>query len=328
MARRPIGKPGAIGAKQFLWTFAISLLVITNFLQVARASIRQKIQVASNGNDFKFVTLDLGLDRANGLRVSELIRREENEHADKVKHLTKHLFNKSLQVPTVIHRVNPKSKIINSKASDRPPPVSGTPDGRQPAGTRGGCEIKNKTDTPFTPLLPVTNSGFSGFTLNEYPTIWFYIGYNTRKVSSGKFTLSLEGQQNNQIFQTDVKLPETSGFVSVTLPQTEKPLEKNQQYRWNFRLYCSSEDPSLAVYHTGTVQRVDLPGLESQLKTATLAQGINLYIQNRIWYDASTDLAKIHDLPQAWLNLFKAIGLENLDREAIAGTAVPSDSGN
>ncbi len=225
----------------------------------------------------------------------------------------------------------PKRVPAGTGVSDPPrPPVDGNPpEPREPAGTRGSCE--NTTGTPFTPLLPVDKSGFSGYTLTEHPTFWFYIPYKTSSVSSGNF--SIEDQQGNTLYQTSVRLPTTPGFVSVSIPTTEKPLEQNKQYRWTFTLSCASQETSEPpnqeiserpnVSHTGMVQRVDMPALESQLKTATLEERIKLYVENGIWYDAPTDLAKSKNFPQDWLNLLRAIGLEQLAQEPIAGEVVP-----
>ncbi|MDP8963725.1 MAG: DUF928 domain-containing protein [Cyanobacteriota bacterium] len=231
--------------------------------------------------------------------------------------------------PPVTDRPKPLIPTGTGVSEPPPPPVDGSPPERQPAGTRGPCE--NTTGTPFTPLLPVDKSGFSGYTLTEHPTFWFYIPYKTSSVSSGKF--SIEDQQGNTLYQTYVRLPNTPGFVSVSIPTTEKPLEKNKQYRWNFTLSCASQETSESpnqeiwelpnVLHTGIVQRVDMPALESQLKTATLEQRINLYVENGIWYDAPTDLAKSNERSQAWRNLLKSLRLEQLANEAIAGEVVP-----
>jgi hypothetical protein len=206
------------------------------------------------------------------------------------------------------------------------PPVIGRPPEREPAGTRGPCQ---ETNASFTPLLPLPKPGFSGYTLTGHPTFWFYVPYQTGSISSGKF--SLEDQEGNSFYQTSFKLPQTPGFVSVSIPITEKPLEKGKQYRWTFTLSCTSQDPtdSPRVWHKGTVQRVDMPALETRLKTAnSLEERINLYIENNIWYDAPTDLAKIQERSRTWRNLLRAMELEQLAQEAIAGSVVPIESGN
>lgn len=206
-------------------------------------------------------------------------------------------------------------------ASDPPkPPPQGNPAGREPAGTRGPCE---KTSTPFTPLLPVTQSGFSGSTVTGHPTFWFYIPYKTDSVRSGKFVL--EDPEGNTFYRTKFKLPQTPGFVSVSIPTTQKALDTNKQYSWSLKLDCASADSDKPnfVMHRGVVQRVDMPSLETQLKTAKLEERINLYLKNSLWYDASTDLAQIRSLPQAWRDLLKAVGLEQLEQEPVAGSVVP-----
>jgi len=208
---------------------------------------------------------------------------------------------------------------IQGVSAQQPPVPPGLPPERRPGGTRGSCEDKY---VPFTPLLPVSKSGFSGYTLTEHPGFWFYVPYKTSSISSGKF--SIEDEEGNTFYRTSVKLPNTPGFVSVSIPNTEKSLEKNKTYKWKFTLSCASQDLEQPpqVWHMGTVQRIEMPALETQLKRANLEERINLYIKNNIWYDSSTDLAKIHDSPQAWRDLLKAMGLEQLAQEPIVGSVV------
>jgi len=202
------------------------------------------------------------------------------------------------------------------------PPGTGKPDDRSPGGTRGPCE--DITGVSFTPLLPVNKSGFSGYTMTGYPTFWFYVAYKSQEIY-GKF--SLENSQKKQVYQTHLKLPQTPGFVSVSIPTSKKPLEKNQAYTWKFTLNCPSSDPLdyPKVWHTGIVERIDMPALENQLKTAKLEERTKLYITNSIWYDAPTDVANISNRSSAWLNLLKAMNLEQLEKEPIVGSVMPVD---
>ncbi len=214
-------------------------------------------------------------------------------------------------------QINPNRQV----ASDLPkPPDRGSPDDRKPAGTRGDCEA---TSQPLTPLLPIIESGFSGFTITGYPTFWFFVPYKTSSVNSGKFVL--EDEQGNLVYRLLFKLPETPGFVSVTLPNTEKGLELNQRYRWVFMLNCESEQSSNRdhVLHEGVVQRVDMPPVATELQTASLDERINLYIKHEIWYDISTDLAEIRKLPNEWDKLLNAIDLPQLKGEPIVGSVEP-----
>lgn len=205
-------------------------------------------------------------------------------------------------------------------ATKQQPPVSDRPPERVPGSTRGSCE---QTDRPFTPLLPFTNFEFSGLTLSEHPSFWFYIPYKDTNITSGDFLL--EDSDNNQVYQIVFKLPKTPGFVKVSVPITGKGLDKNKLYYWTFTLYCISQDPSESpsVFYSGTVQRADMPTLETQLKATTLEERLRLYIENSIWYDVSTDLAQIHNQRQLWINLLRSFGLEQLSKEPIAGSVLP-----
>ncbi|NES18096.1 MAG: DUF928 domain-containing protein [Symploca sp. SIO3E6] len=222
--------------------------------------------------------------------------------------------------PRPPHQGKPEGITIVGTNQRENPSRQGAPDKREPSGTRRGyCE---ETDTPFTPLLPVSESGFSGLTLNEHPTFWFYIPYQTSSVSSGQF--SLIDQEDNEIYWMSFQLPETPGFVKVSIPQQVPPLVKNQEYRWHFELNCASTASSSEekVWHQGVVQKVELTDVETQLNTTGLVQRVNLYIANSIWYDASTELVQIHDIPQAWRQLLQAVGSEQLAGEPIAGSVV------
>lgn len=204
---------------------------------------------------------------------------------------------------------------INVDATPPKPPTTVTPTGREPAGSRGPCG--EDKDALFTPLLPVTgslaDSKFYGKTLSGNPSFWFYISYKNGSVSEGKF--SLEDIDGNTIYETALKIPKTPGFISVSMPAEEKPLERNKQYRWKFIVYCVAEDPadnSQSVWHTGLVERVDMPDLETQVKAATVEERINLYIDKGILYDAATDVATIRNITKPWLNLLQVIGLPEL----------------
>ncbi|HAZ48775.1 MAG TPA: hypothetical protein DDW76_09645 [Cyanobacteria bacterium UBA11369] len=215
-------------------------------------------------------------------------------------------------------------------ASDPPrPPVTDGPTTRKPAGTRSSCTALSKlsNNVPFTPLLPGTASNFSGKTVAERPSFWFYIPYQSNDVASGEF--SLEDLTNKKtIYQTSFKLPQIPGFVSIIIPAENAPLNINTQYRWTVTIYCNSQTQQSSddnfVHHEGLVQRVTLSSdLETQLKTATLSQQIAIYIDNGIWYDATTNLAEIRRRPNDWVKLLRAMGLEELEREQIAGSVLP-----
>jgi hypothetical protein len=211
------------------------------------------------------------------------------------------------------------------------PPVDDRPEDREPLGTRTPVDRCEKTDnnTSFTPVLPVTgdkfaDDRFSGFTLTGHPTFWFYVPYKASSIAGASFSL-VNKQTNTEFYSTDLALPETPGFVEISIPVKQKPLDKNQVYQWEFTLYCDSNDFSLRVYNKGLIKRVDLVSLEAQLKTATLDERINLYIKNKIWYDVSIDLVQINNHPKAWLDLLRAVGLKQLEQKPITGSALATE---
>ncbi|MEQ8970142.1 MAG: DUF928 domain-containing protein [Coleofasciculus sp. C1-SOL-03] len=196
------------------------------------------------------------------------------------------------------------------------PPDSEPAEERNPGGTRGSCE---KTDQPFTPLLPLTNNEFSGYTLSGYPTLWFYIPYQTSSLHSGKFTL--EDEQQNTIYRQEFSLPQTPGLIKISLPQTAPPLAPNQRYTWKLMLYCTSSGSSMRdrVWHQGWVKRLDNQDLETQVQQAALSQQIDLLIKHNLWYDLPQDISQLRTLPSTWETLLKSMGLADLPRDAIAG---------
>jgi hypothetical protein len=230
-----------------------------------------------------------------------------------------------------IHRPLVQAHPIQKLASlKQDPPVRDRPnDDRKPAGTRGPCE---QTEQPFTPLLPITDSGvkFSGFTLKEYPTFWFYIPYQSNTINRGAFFIE-DLQQGNRTYQVNFQLPETPGFVRISLPKTANPLEVNKQYSWQFTLYCATNDPtdsSQIVWHQGVIERLDPQRLETKIATAWVVDRMEFYRDNRLWYDISADLVQIYDFPLAWRYLLRAIDLEELKKEPIAGSVQPIGDSN
>lgn len=212
--------------------------------------------------------------------------------------------------------------LIQIPADPPIPPDTGTPTGRGSGATRGPCK---ETNRPFTPLLPLTEIGYSGYTLSEHPTFWFYIPYEIDSVRSGRFVL--KDQDDNALYKTEFTLPTTPGFVSLQVPTTAMPLEVNKQYSWVFVLYCGEQNRSdlVPVSQRGIVERIYQRNFE-QLATATAAERLNLYLDNNIWYDVPTDLAEIRNIPQVWLKLLRAVGLEELKQDAIAGSVIPIEN--
>lgn len=218
----------------------------------------------------------------------------------------------------VLAQINPKIQL----AEDPPtPPTTGKPRGGRSSGTRGPCE-KN-TKLALEPLVPFIEGDYPGITLKERPTFWFYIPYQTDSLSKGE--LVIENLEGNIINEFSFTLPKIPGFVSVSIPNTGKPLEKNQQYSWRLILHCSSKtsDDTSFDFKKGSIQRVDLATIESQLKTAKLEERLKLYVDNKLWSDAADDFANNRENREAWFKLLEAIDLAGLKQEPIGGSVVP-----
>jgi hypothetical protein len=211
--------------------------------------------------------------------------------------------------------------LMNAAAVPNPPP-NGNPDqGREPAGTRGPCEV---SDLPFTPLLPVSEDGFSGTTLRAHPSFWFYVPYTAEQTTAGRFALvSQDGTE--VLYRTEVVLPETPGFVQIQVPTTASVLAVNGSYRWQFMLYCGDAD-ALApdfVMHRGSIQRIDVSALTRPVDTSELAQQVRGLVQNQVWYDVTADLAEIQAVPDLWSEVLGAIGLAAVEPVTTFGEAEP-----
>jgi hypothetical protein len=199
------------------------------------------------------------------------------------------------------------------------PPRQGAPSGRKPFGTRGPCEAG---DRPFTPLLPLPNPTFSGNTLQERPTLWFYIPYSTQRVRGGQFVVFNAAKK--LVYGADLTLPTTPGFVSVTLPSTAPALALNQPYRWELTLYCATETAQPSddlVRHKGQITRMDRPNWVQKLAEITPEQRVKLYADNQIWYDLPLVIEPLERSAPAWIALLQQLGLDSLRQEAIAGAA-------
>lgn len=222
------------------------------------------------------------------------------------------------QSPTL----NPKGQLNQSLifAAPPPPPDIGEPGRRTEAGSRG-CEDMNKplnsSQKQLTALVPVYSGSelVLGATTAPAPTFWFYIPY--KPPFSGKFVL--QDKDGKLVYQTDVRLPETPGVVSLSLPKGVAPLEIGKPYHWFLKIYCKAQQPPAFV--EGWIQRNSLnPALKSQLEKATPRDRVALYAANGIWFEAlstASELRRRDPKDTSWTALLQAIGLNDLANESI-----------
>jgi Domain of Unknown Function (DUF928) len=210
------------------------------------------------------------------------------------------------------------NSIYTKQAKERVP-------GRRRGGARrGDCPA---TSTQLTALVPETSVStqalpetyVEGSTTAEYPTFWFYVPYSISADLTAEFILQDDTNKNiYRIASGDFPAAEVSpGIIGISLPSTIAPLEIEKVYKWYFKLNCDRETP---MFVQGGIERIALnSNLAKQLANATPQEQANIYIKNNLWYDAVNILAKLYranptdnNIKSAWINLLRAIGLEDI----------------
>jgi len=162
-------------------------------------------------------------------------------------------------------------------------------DGR--SGNRSGGGSRSKCppmDFPLTALVPESNWGK---TLEAHPTLWFYVPYSPEQAPVGEFVL--QDEAGNDVYRLPFELSQTPGLVRLSVPDTQESLKRGNWYRWYFTLYCDRDKSASPVFAQGWIQRIPLtPTLERQLNAAKPRED-QVYVANRIWFDALTHLANL-----------------------------------
>ena len=202
------------------------------------------------------------------------------------------------------------------------PPIEDMLPGDLPlaTGTRGGCVKKDNKQKDLTPLLPESKIGR---TVSEYPIFFFYLPKTEAQVAE----FVLQDEKGNQIYQTTLKINNSSGVIGVSIPtnQNVSPLQVGKKYRWSVGLICDTEDRSKDVFEAGIVRRVELSAdIRSKLEKADPRQKAVIYAQTGIWQDALGTLAAARlanpndpDLTADWKILLDSVNLGEIAAEPI-----------
>ena len=230
-----------------------------------------------------------------------------------------------------------------------PPPQSdrGAPSGRRVGGSsrNGKCPVSaaNKQLTALVPEAPMqskskiepkdstlkTEKLVWGLTVDQSPTLWFYVPYALTPKLSMEFLL--QDEEGKEVYDSSVKVSKTTpaGIVSLPLSATAVTLRVGKMYHWYFLIKCGDPD-ELDTSSTvdGWVERVDQldPTLASQLQgTEPQERRVALYAKSGIWYDAVTALAKLRSvhpedakLSNDWVSLLDSVDLSSIASEPIA----------
>ncbi|MGA9381455.1 MAG: DUF928 domain-containing protein [Phormidium sp.] len=196
------------------------------------------------------------------------------------------------------------------------PPDRSAPSSTAGGASRGGC-IESKG--VLTSLMPQNNLGL---TVTGYPTFFWYVPKSSAEALEFKLLDSNNGQV---IYQKTLPVPENSGIVSFTIPNSElsAPLEVGKMYHWFLTMLCppnpNEELPEKSgnVIVDGWVERTELsPSLVNQLEDAAPSDRPALYAAAGIWYDSLTTLVELlrqkpddQNLKNQWKKLLDSAGL-------------------
>ncbi|HAZ46549.1 MAG TPA: hypothetical protein DDW76_21230 [Cyanobacteria bacterium UBA11369] len=170
-----------------------------------------------------------------------------------------------------------------------------------------------------TPLVPNTRLGL---TVSERPTFFVYVPQTTAKEA----TFSLQDASRNLIYRTKVALRETGGVIRITVPETVKALEMDNDYRWVVEIHCIADLDPDNPFAEGWVRRTSVnANLAGKLETAkTSLERATAYSQEGIWYEALENMADaVRSQPQdstrikSWEELLTSVGLQAIAKRPL-----------
>ena len=202
-------------------------------------------------------------------------------------------------------------------AQEYRPPQRGTPGQREGTGAHGTCLQGPKL------LMPLTPSDNFSATVSGSPTFFWYVPRTTAQTAE----FALLDSNDQTLYKTIIKLPNTPGIVSFSLPTnvTSSVLTVGEDFYWQLSLLCNPSQPSVNPFVEGVVQRMKLSAaLASQLKKASVRDRPALYATAGIWQDAIATLAqqrcatpKDPRLVENWSRLLQSVQLEDFAKEPL-----------
>lgn len=207
--------------------------------------------------------------------------------------------------------------------------------GEQHPGSQIADVIKDDCPSTEYPLIALMPSVNWSRTYTSNPTFWIYVPYTATQAPRGEFIFRdrRNPDPNRLDIEIEFTLPETPGFVSVTLPETAPTLDTNTEYYWAFNLYCGA-DATTPLIVDGWVQRFE-PGedLSQQLEVGDNWSDYRLYRDNFIWLDAIDALMQERlaqpnnpDLETEWLNLLQDGVLDTNEDGVVDESDIPIGS--
>lgn len=198
-----------------------------------------------------------------------------------------------------------------------PSPDTGTPeDTSTPGGSRTDRDRISSCHDGEVPITSLIGNEIREFTVSKYPSFWFYVPCTNNEIDRLEFVLE-DTQTKKTIYQTSIHLSGVAGIIEVALPHESRySLEQDKNYTWYLKGNYTESGSDIAL--SGWIRRIPLDSqLQRQLETSE--RQYDVYIQNKIMYNAITTLAKQYQTksgnPQIkndWMNLLKMLGVIQL----------------
>lgn len=169
-----------------------------------------------------------------------------------------------------------------------------------------------------TPVLPKKTN--IGFTLTEHPTVFVYIPQTTAR----KAFFSVQDEENNNIYQTDIELPSQPGVMQLKLRPDAPGLKTNKNYKWSLVMICTADLEPDSPFVSGWIRRVEYKtNIRNNSKTITL-DSVSKLAETGIWYDTLATLAQLRmNQPNnqlfftSWQELLDSVGLNAIANEPL-----------
>jgi hypothetical protein len=173
------------------------------------------------------------------------------------------------------------SQDVQSGAPVYVPPFRGAPSRRIGGGSRS-LEV-NK------PYLTVIAPDHTGFTIQEQPTIYWYISESS--TTTVEFTMTTEKGDDRFI---EIKLPatEVSGLQRFSLKEHNVRLAPNVEYKWYVSIVPDPKRRSKDIIAGGSIMRISLnEKLKQKLDKASTENIFYVLAEEGIWYDTIQSLS-------------------------------------
>lgn len=217
--------------------------------------------------------------------------------------------------PSFCEDESEKSEKKTSLSESQKPPVYVPPMRGAPNRRIGGGSRSLHVNKPF---LTVIAPEHTGLTIQEQPTVYWYI--SEPAITSIEFTITTE-RGDDKFFE--VKLPpiKVSGLQSFSLKEHDIRLVPNVEYKWYVSIVPDPKRRSKDIIAGGSIMRIPLDDrLKQRLEKTTAEDIFYVLAEEGIWYDtveSLTNLIKKYPNNEKYkefrTKIFQQVGLVDID---------------